>query len=54
MHGKIFHPLHDSCTEFLAWVKWLPDGDLYAETEGFMLAIQDEVIPTPNYQVQKD
>lgn len=30
--------------------KWMELGHLYAETEGFMCAIQDQVIPTKNYQ----
>uniref|UniRef100_A0A8D8M6J7 Reverse transcriptase n=1 Tax=Cacopsylla melanoneura TaxID=428564 RepID=A0A8D8M6J7_9HEMI len=29
--------------------RWLTDGGIYAETEGFMMAIQDEVIATRNY-----
>ena len=30
--------------------KWLTKADLYAETEGFLTAIQDQVIPTRNYK----
>jgi hypothetical protein len=30
--------------------KWLNDGQLYPETEDFMIAIQDEVIATKNYR----
>ncbi|XP_031334544.1 uncharacterized protein LOC116164497 [Photinus pyralis] len=30
--------------------KWMEIGQLYIETEGFMYAIQDQVIPTKNYQ----
>lgn len=30
--------------------KWMELGQLYIETEGFMCAIQDQVIPTKNYQ----
>jgi hypothetical protein len=30
--------------------KWLNDGQLYPETEGFMMAIQDQVIGTKNYR----
>jgi hypothetical protein len=30
--------------------KWLSVRSLYAETEGFMIAIQDEVIATKNYR----
>lgn len=29
---------------------WLSKGNIYKETEGFMLAIQDQVIKTRNYQ----
>jgi ribosomal protein L37E len=30
--------------------KWLTRTDLFAETEGFLTAIQDQVIPTRNYK----
>ena len=30
--------------------KWMKNADLFAETEGFLTAIQDQVIPTRNYK----
>ena len=30
--------------------KWLTNADLFAETEGFLTAIQNQVIPTRNYK----
>jgi hypothetical protein len=30
--------------------KWLDQGELFRETEAYMVAIQDGVIPTRNYQ----
>ena len=32
-----------------ASIKWLTSADLFAETEGFLIAIQDQVILTRNY-----
>ena len=29
---------------------WLKSGDLYAETEGMLLAVQDQVLPTRSIQ----
>jgi hypothetical protein len=29
---------------------WLCNGNIFAETEGFMIAIQDQVVPTRNYR----
>ena len=50
LHGKIHHALNDPNVDSTASNEWLSKGDLYSETEGFMLAIQDEVIPTRNYR----
>jgi hypothetical protein len=47
LHGRFAHSLdnaHKTSTH------WLEEGSLYGETEGFMIAIQDQVIATRNYQ----
>lgn len=47
LHGKYANQLskcHQTST------KWIETGTLYPETEGFMFAIQDQVIATRNYQ----
>ncbi|KAL1446981.1 hypothetical protein WDU94_000610 [Cyamophila willieti] len=49
LHGRYYHSLHDTNVDQQLSNRWLMDGSLYAETEGFMLAIQDEVISTRNY-----
>nr|CAI5864221.1 unnamed protein product [Callosobruchus analis] len=50
LHGKHrYHITQDHINEQLSYT-WLQDGQLFPETEGFMLAIQDQVIATCNYK----
>ena len=46
------HPcdLSQQYVDIEALNKWLANADLLAETEDFLTAIQDQVIPTRNYQ----
>ncbi|KAL1448377.1 hypothetical protein WDU94_008928 [Cyamophila willieti] len=49
LHGR--HP-HDTDQTFVdkeASNAWLKNGELFPETEGFMIAIQDQVVNTRNY-----
>ncbi|XP_060519856.1 uncharacterized protein LOC132698038 [Cylas formicarius] len=41
VHGGHFSDLHQEDVDIKASNKWLSNGDLYAETEGYLLAIQD-------------
>ncbi|CAH2106131.1 unnamed protein product [Euphydryas editha] len=50
LHGRHRHDLCQSNVDKEASNAWLSRGDLFPETEGFMLAIQDQVIETKNYQ----
>lgn len=49
LHGRYYHSLHDTNVDQQMSNRGLLDSGIYAETEGFMLAIQDEVIATRNY-----
>ena len=49
LHGRHHHDLNQNYVDKEASNKWLQSGEIYAETEGFMLAIQDQVISTRNY-----
>nr|CAI5833294.1 unnamed protein product [Callosobruchus analis] len=50
LHGKHrYHVTQDHINDQQSYT-WLQDGQLFAETEGFMLAIQDQVISTRNYK----
>uniref|UniRef100_A0A8D8X0N9 Reverse transcriptase n=1 Tax=Cacopsylla melanoneura TaxID=428564 RepID=A0A8D8X0N9_9HEMI len=49
LHGRYHHALHDTNVDKEMSNRWLMEGGIFAETEGFMLAIQDEVIATRNY-----
>ena len=50
LHGR--HPcdLSQQYVDIEASNKWLTNADLFAETESFLTAIQDQVIPTRNYK----
>ncbi|CAH2094088.1 unnamed protein product [Euphydryas editha] len=50
LHGRHHHDLIQQNVDKLASNEWLSHGDLFPETEGFMVAIQDQVIETRNYQ----
>lgn len=56
MHGRFYHTLTLNTTNFKSSTHWLTHGDLYGETEGFLLAIQDQVVATRNYHkyIMKD
>lgn len=50
LHGKHPYELKQDYVDYKASNEWLCKGNLFAETEGFMFAIQDRVIPTKNYR----
>jgi hypothetical protein len=50
LHGRHPHDLSQEYVDIEASSKWLTKADLFAETEGFLTAIQDQVIPTRNYK----
>lgn len=49
IHSKHYYALQEPHVDKETSNKWLTVGDIYGETEGFMFAIQDGVIPTRNY-----
>ena len=50
LHGRFCRALHGPDVDFKASVSWVRCGDLFGETEGFVCAINDEVIMTNNYR----
>lgn len=50
LHGKYPNQLQQEYIDIEASNAWLSKGNLYKETEGFMVAIQDQIINTKNYQ----
>ncbi|XP_045510128.1 uncharacterized protein LOC123705416 [Colias croceus] len=50
LHGRFHRILHEPHVDFLSSVHWLRFGDLFGETEGFVCAIQDQVVKTNNYR----
>lgn len=48
LHGRFPHSLDSADKD--ASTRWLRDGFLFGETEGFIHAIQDQVIATNNYK----
>ena len=50
MHGRHPYDLSPQYVDIEASNKWLTKADLFAETEGFLTAIQDQVILTRNYK----
>lgn len=48
--------IHDDNVDLVMSHKWLMNDKIYGETEPFMIAIQDKVIPTNNYKkvIMKD
>jgi hypothetical protein len=50
LHGRHYKMLHEEHVDTLASNKWLKVGELFGETEGFMIAIQDKIIMTKNYR----
>lgn len=49
LHGRYPAEIANSNVDAVMSYKWLSVGYLYPETEGFMVAIQDQVIATRNY-----
>jgi hypothetical protein len=49
LHGRHPHDLSQQHEDVEASNKWLTSADLFAETEGFLTAIQDKVILKRNY-----
>lgn len=49
LHGRHPEDLSANAVDVEASNAWLTEGQLFPETEGFMVAIQDQVIPTRNY-----
>jgi hypothetical protein len=49
LHGRHPHDLSQQHVDIEASNKWLTSADLFTETEGFLTAIQDQVILTRNY-----
>ena len=49
LHGRHQNEVNHDYVDISASNYWLTSGRLFPETEGFMLAIQDQVIPTRNY-----
>lgn len=50
LHGRFYNELRRDSVDQRASVQWLVDGNLFPETEGFMIGIQDQVIATLNYK----
>lgn len=50
LHGRHICFLKQDHIDFEASNKWLKNGDLFPETEGFITSIQDHVLPTRNYK----
>lgn len=46
IHGRYYHSLHQPDADLTASVTYLSAGYLYAETEGSIHAIQDQMVPT--------
>lgn len=50
LHGRHRKDLINPHVDKIASNEWLRKGELFPETEGFMLAIQDQVVETRNYR----
>jgi len=50
LHGRHPYDLSQKYVDIEAPNKWLTNADLFAEAEGFLTAIQDQVILTRNYK----
>ncbi|KAJ3660258.1 hypothetical protein Zmor_004714 [Zophobas morio] len=50
LHGKFYKDLEENHVNKKMSLIWLKKSSLYAETEGFVFAIQDQVINTKNYR----
>ena len=52
LHGRYHQQLNQPGTDKEATCTWLRRSDIRPETEGFIFATQEEVIPTRNYEKQ--
>jgi hypothetical protein len=50
LHGRHPYDLSQQYVDIEASNKWLTNADLFAETEGFLTAIQDQIILPRNYK----
>lgn len=50
LHGRYIHTAYSEHIDTKATLQWLCNSNLFAETEGFMMAIQDQNVPTLNYK----
>jgi hypothetical protein len=50
LHGRYPKQLEGGDVDYEASVAWQKSGELFMETEGFLLAIQDQVVRTRNYR----
>jgi len=50
MHGRHHYEMEQPHIDKEASNAWLTRGELFSETEGFMMAIQDQVVATRNYR----
>jgi hypothetical protein len=50
IHRKHYWDINNTNVDKNASNKWLDGGELFCETEAYMVAIRDGVIPTWNYQ----
>lgn len=50
LHGRYIHVLKQEHIDWEASCEWLKEGTLFPETEGFIVAIQDQVVATLNYR----
>ena len=50
LHGRHSYDFRQKYVDIEASNKWLTNSDLFAKTEGFLTAIQDQVILTRNYK----
>jgi len=48
LHGGHSHDLRKPEVDKVALNAWLNSGELFPETEGYMIAIQDKVVNTRN------
>ncbi|XP_039276066.1 uncharacterized protein LOC111055986 [Nilaparvata lugens] len=50
LHGRFAAALHSDCVDRKESIEWLQTSGIFGETEGFMFAIQDQVISTRAYK----
>lgn len=50
LHGRYPYQIEGELMDRKSSIKWLCLGELFAETEGFIIAIQDQVVSTKNYR----